>query len=84
MGAGVTGAGIALDAARRALSVVIDGRAETVGELRFADPARERGERVRPAGPRSRLGLVAADRARAVATGQRVLAEGFWARPGDH
>ncbi|MGZ4607199.1 MAG: glycerol-3-phosphate dehydrogenase/oxidase [Blastococcus sp.] len=54
---------------------VVDGRAETVGELRFA----VRHEAARSVADlldrRTRIGLVPADRARAVAVAERVLAE---------
>ena len=54
---------------------VVDGRPETVGELRFA----VRCEGARTVADlldrRTRIGLVPADRARAVMTAERVLAE---------
>jgi glycerol-3-phosphate dehydrogenase len=54
---------------------VIEGRAETVGELRFA--VRHEGARSVSdlLDRRTRIGLVPADRARAVPAAERVLAE---------
>jgi glycerol-3-phosphate dehydrogenase len=54
---------------------VVDGRAETVGELRFA--VRHEGARsvADLLDRRTRIGLVPADRARAVGVAERVLAE---------
>jgi glycerol-3-phosphate dehydrogenase len=54
---------------------VVDGRAETVGELRFA--VRHEGARsvADLLDRRTRIGLVPADRARAVPAAERVLAE---------
>jgi glycerol-3-phosphate dehydrogenase len=54
---------------------VVEGRAETVGELRFA--VRHEGARSVPdlLDRRTRIGLVPADRERAVAVAERVLAE---------
>ncbi|TFV74977.1 glycerol-3-phosphate dehydrogenase/oxidase [Blastococcus sp. CT_GayMR19] len=57
------------------LEPMVDGRAETVGELRFA--VRHEGARsvADLLDRRTRIGLVPADRARAVPTAERVLAE---------
>ena len=54
---------------------VVEGRAETVGELRFA--VRHEGARSVSdlLDRRTRIGLVPADRARAVPAAERVLAE---------
>ena len=54
---------------------VVDGRPETVGELRFA--VRHEGARsvADLLDRRTRIGLVPADRARAVAVAERVLAD---------
>jgi glycerol-3-phosphate dehydrogenase len=54
---------------------VVEGRAETVGELRFA--VRHEGARsvADLLDRRTRIGLVPADRARAVPVAERVLAE---------
>ena len=53
---------------------VVEGRPETVGELRFGAPLRGRADRADLLDRRTRIGLVPADRVHAVLVAERVWA----------